>query len=133
MLSGVLKEIIDVYRKTVVRNDFGEEVESYTKVHSYRAGVSHQSTRRAVINYEIQYPYTKFLIVRIFADIDENDIILYDNKYYRITSIEINKDLQNKRIDIERSLDEYTIYTPTSYTSSYTTTSEPEDDGETEH
>lgn len=109
MLSGVLKERIDVYRKTVVKNDFGEEVESYIKVHSYRAGVSHQSTRRTVINYEIQYPYTKYLVVRIYADIEDNDIILYKDKYYRITSIEENDDRQNKRIDIERSLDEFNI------------------------
>lgn len=109
MWAGILKKKIDVYRKTVVRNDFGEEVETYEKVHSYRAGVSHQSTSRTVINSEIQYPYTKFLVVRIYADILEEDIVLLDGKYYRITSIEPNDDLQSKRVNIIRALDEFNI------------------------
>ena len=105
MFAGILKKKIEVYRKSVIKNDFGEEVETYTKVHSYRAGVSHQSTSRTVINSEIQYPYTKFLIVRIYADIIEEDVILLDGKYYRITSIELNDDLQNKRVDIIRVIE----------------------------
>lgn len=109
MYAGILKKKIEVYRKSVVKNAFGEEVETYTKVHSYRAGVSHQSTSRTVINSEIQYPYTKFLVVRIYADILEEDIILLDDKYYRISSIEPNDDLQNKRVDIIRALEEFNI------------------------
>lgn len=109
MFAGILKKKIEVYRKSVIKNAFGEEVETYTKVHSYRAGVSHQSTSRTVINSEIQYPYTKFLVVRIYADILEEDIILLDGKYYRISSIELNDDLQNKRVDIIRALEEFNI------------------------
>ena len=109
MYAGILKKKIEVYRKSVVKNAFGEEVETYTKVHSYRAGVSHQSTSRTVINSEIQYPYTKFLVVRIYADILEEDIILLDDKYYRISSIEPNDDLQNKRVDIIRVLETVNI------------------------
>ena len=109
MYAGILKKKIEVYRKSVIKNAFGEEVETYTKVHSYRAGVSHQSTSRTVINSEIQYPYTKFLVVRIYADILEEDIILLDGKYYRISSIEPNDDLQNKRVDIIRVLETVNI------------------------
>lgn len=109
MYAGILKKKIEVYRKSVIKNAFGEEVETYTKVHSYRAGVSHQSTSRTVINSEIQYPYTKFLVVRIYADILEEDIILLDGKYYRISSIELNDDLQNKRVDIIRVLETVNI------------------------
>lgn len=101
MWSGVLNEKLEVYVLQKVKDVYGQEVTTPVLSHSYRCGVSHNSTSRTVINSEIQYPYTKFFIVRIYADITENDWIKYNNKFYRILSIEENREMQNKRIDVE--------------------------------
>lgn len=101
MFAGILNEKIEVYTLQKVKDEFGQEVTTPLLAHTYRAGVSHNSTSRTVINSEIQYPYTKFFICRIYADITENDWIKYDDKFYRILSIEENRALQNKRIDVE--------------------------------
>lgn len=135
MWAGILNKKIYIYRSVIVKNDFGEEVESYYESSSTRAGVSHQSTSRTVINSEIQYPYTKFFVIRNYVDVTENDLIKYENKYYRVLSIEDNDELQNKRVDVQRVLEEVSIYSPTTYT---TTPEEPnipeeqEEDGEEE-
>lgn len=112
MWAGILNKKIYIYRSVNTRNDFGEEVEAYYEYSSTRAGVSHQSTSRTVINSEIQYPYTKFFVVRKYVDLTENDLIKFDGKYYRVLSIEDNDQLQNKRVDVERILEEVNIYTP---------------------
>lgn len=101
---------------TSTKNSFGEEETSLLKICSTRCGVSNNTTSRNVINYEIQYPYTKFFIVRIYVDVQEDDFIKYNGKFYRILSIEENRDLQNKRIDVEIA-NGINIPTPTSYTS----------------
>ena len=101
MFAGILNEVIEIYRQSTVKNSFGEERITRAFYKKTRAGVSHQSTRRAVINDEIQYPYQKFFVVRIYVDIQEDDWIKYNGKFYRILSIEENRELQNKRIDVE--------------------------------
>lgn len=101
MYSGILNEVIEIWRQSTERNNYGEEEirrEFYKKT---RAGVSSQGTRRTVINSEIQYPYQKFFVTRIYVDVKEDDWIKYDGRFYRILSIENNRELQNKRIDVE--------------------------------
>lgn len=101
MFAGILNEVIEIWRFTKSRNSFGEEVMEKQFHVKTRAGVSHASTRRTVVNDEIQYPYQKFFIVRIYVDVQEDDWIKYKGKFYRILSIEDNDKLQNKKIDVE--------------------------------
>lgn len=102
MYAGRLNEKIEVIRHTTVKNDYGEDTSySYTSAY-YRAGTSHQSTSRSLINNEIQYPYQKQFTVRIYADIEEDDEIKYRNTYYLIESIEENREMQNKLITVSQ-------------------------------
>ena len=85
MFAGILNKKIYIYRSVNTKNDFGEEVEAYYEYSSTRAGVSHQSTSRTVINSEIQYPYTKFFVIRKYVDLTENDLIKFDIPYAKQT------------------------------------------------
>lgn len=100
MWAGILNEKILVHRYTKTKDDYGQEKVVDTVIGEYRAGVSHQSTSRSVINSEISYPYQKRFIVRIYADITEVDEIEYNGKMYLIESIEENRELQNKMITV---------------------------------
>lgn len=113
MFAGILNKTLEVYRSTMVKNDFGEEVETYTLNGKYRCGVSHQTTSRTVMNSEVQYPYTKYFIVREYVSILEFDLIKYDGKYYRVTYIETNDELHNKRVDVESLNSDVNISVPT--------------------
>lgn len=101
MWAGQLRDKIDITRFDKVKNDYGEEVVSYTYIGSVRAGVINNPTSRTVINSEIQYPYTKNLVVRKYVDVSENDWIKYKEKDYRILSIEENEQYQNKMITVQ--------------------------------
>jgi len=118
MFSGILNEIIEIWRMTTTKNRVGEEEQIVQKYKTTRAGVSNNTTSRQVINYEIQYPYTKYFITRIYVDVQEDDYIKYKGKFYRILSIEENRELQNKRIDVEIANGIY--FEDTSYSYSYT-------------
>ena len=98
MYAGLLNEILKVHRLTKEKDDYGQEKVVDTVIGQYRCNVSHQSTSRMVMNSEIVYPYQKRFIVRIYANIREDDEIEYDGKMYLIESIEDNRELQNKLI-----------------------------------
>ena len=101
MQAGILKDKIDITRFDKVKNDYGEETISYTYIGSTRAGVINNPTSRTVINSEIQYPYTKNVVVRKYVDVKEDDWIKYKGKDYRILSIEENDTYQNKMLIVQ--------------------------------
>lgn len=101
MFSGVLNEKIELYRFIKVKNEYGELVTQTEKVRDCRAKVSHLSGSRTVRADEIQYPYVKQFVIRIHINIDENMWIKWDNHFYRITSIDRNRGLQQTTIIAE--------------------------------
>lgn len=101
MQAGLLNEKIELYRFIKVKNEYGELVTQTEKVRDCRAKVSHLSGSRTVRAEEIQYPYTKQFVVRIHIDIDENMWIKWRGKFYRVLSIDPNRELQQKTIIAE--------------------------------
>lgn len=101
MFAGLLSEVIEIYRCTKTRNDFGEEELTWKFSSKTRAEVSHSSTSRTVIEHEIQFPYSKYFVVRKYVDVQEDDRIKYNGKYYTITSIEFNRERQCKKITVD--------------------------------
>ena len=120
MRAGLLKEVIDVYRPTTTTNGLGEQVTTYTKVNSYRARVVHRSHNRENFEGDIHYPNTQSLQLRIYVDIQDNDIIKFQEHYYRLTQAPLrDRDLQCTTLEMEQTLEDITL------------TPEPEDQTET--
>lgn len=88
MQSGSLKEKISFYRKEVKTSEYGDTKISYEKYKDTSAQVEYNTGSREVINSEITYPVTRTFHVRFYHEIEESMRILYQGKYYQITSIE---------------------------------------------
>jgi len=110
MRAGLLNEIVKVYRPVVTTNSVGEQVTSYSVVHSYRARVVHRSHNREDRQGEIMYPNVYELQVRIYCDIDDYDIILWQGHYYRLTQAPVSDRVtQCKTLMIEQAQDDIPI------------------------
>lgn len=95
MLSGRLNEIIIVEKLNVIKNEYGEEqTQDYVYKFKTRAEVNYNNGNRALENNEIFFSNDLTFIVRYYHDISELDRIKWDDKYYRILSIERNKKYQ---------------------------------------
>ena len=86
--AGLLNEVIQIKRLTSVVNDFGEKVETWENHLTTRARVMNDSGNRNLINDEIFYSYNKTFQVRYYIDVVETDIVVWQNKEYRIISVE---------------------------------------------
>ena len=85
-------------RPTIQRNEYNEQVETYNEITTTRARVIYDSGSRSLeINSEIHYDYLMEFEVWKYVDIKENDYIEFNEKKYRVRSIEVS-DEQNKKI-----------------------------------
>lgn len=102
MIAGRLSEKIDIQKLKIIKNDFGEvEAEEWIPVVSTRADVSYKSGGRVDENNELFFGYSVSFGIRYYHKIDEMDRIKWNDKYYRILSIEPDKKLQRKLIHCE--------------------------------
>ena len=98
MRAGILNETIAVYRLVESKSDFGDISTSYEKAFTTRARVEHKLGTRTVQNDEIFYDYSKTFIIRYYVDVIDTDRILYGSKYYRVISIEPDRQKQQKTV-----------------------------------
>lgn len=101
MQAGILNNIIVVQRPKVVKNEYGANVIQYNNIITTRAYIKNNSGNRANENGEIVYNYIKSFTVRYYNDVRETDIIIWNNKKYRITDIDEYRDKQYKVINTE--------------------------------
>lgn len=101
MQAGILNNIIVVQRPKVVKNEYGANVIQYNDIITTRAYIKNNSGNRANENGEIVYNYIKSFTVRYYNDVRETDIIIWNNKKYRITDIDEYRDKQYKVINTE--------------------------------
>lgn len=101
MWAGTLNEVIEIYRYDKLPNEYGETVVVKTKVRDCRAKVAHLSGSRVMRNDEIMYPYSKQFIIRIHEDIDEDMLIKWKGHFYRVLSIDADREKQWKNIITE--------------------------------
>lgn len=114
MRAGLLKEVVDIYCPTVSTNALGEQVTIYTKVNTYRARVVHRSHNRDNFEGDINYPNVQHLQLRIYVDIKDNDIIKFQEHYYRLTQAPLrDRDLQCTTLEMEQTIEDINIVTPT--------------------
>lgn len=98
--AGLLNEIITILSPTYRVNEFGEKVQTYVETYTTRAKVEHVSGNRSNENNEIFYSYTKTFTVRSYVPVTEFDLIKYNDKKYRIITIDNRIKAQNDKVII---------------------------------
>lgn len=88
MQAGLLTETINIYNPSITTNEYGETIQNYTKVYTTRAKVDYSGGRKNIENNEVFFDYTKTFHIRYYVTINENMLIEWQNKKYRILSIE---------------------------------------------
>lgn len=96
MFAGQLNECIEIYDFVTTKSKTGVVTETMTLSYQTRAKVGHISGSRQVINNEIVTPYVKNFVIRFYVPVNDTSWIKYNGKYYRVTSIDANKELQQK-------------------------------------
>ena len=105
MRCGLLKDKIDIYRPISNQNEFGEMVQEYRPWYCTRSRIVSNGGSRTLLNNEIFYPYRKIFEVHQYVDVNETDFIHYDNKKYRILSIDLDRS-QMKKVIMTELIDE---------------------------
>ena len=105
MRCGLLKDKIDIYRPITSQNEFGEMIQEYKPWYCTRSRVVSNGGSRELMNNEIFYPYRKIFEVHQYVDVKETDFIYYDNKRYRILSIDLDR-TQMKKVIMTELIDE---------------------------
>lgn len=98
MKAGILNEIITVYGLISEANRYGEVVDHLIKKFDTRANVSWTTGTRSIENDEKVYSYTKTFTVRSYVNINNTDVIEWQNMKFRIISIENRRGYNGKII-----------------------------------
>lgn len=98
MNAGDLKEVVRIFKPSITKNEYGEQLQDYKEVYKTKSQVKYNSGNRNISNDEVITNYTKIFIVRHYIDVKENYIIEWNNQRYKILSIENNKQQYYKQI-----------------------------------
>lgn len=105
MRCGLLKDKIDIYRPISTQNEFGEMVQEYKPWYCTRSWIVSNGGSRTLLDNEIFYSNRKIFELHQYVDVNETDIIHYDNKKYRILSIDLDRN-QMKKVIMTELIDE---------------------------
>lgn len=110
MRAGLLNKMIHVKRPVVTTNTLGEQVMTYVDLYTTRARLVRHSRNRANVEDNMTMTNTITIQVRIYHDIKQNDIVIFDGVMYNVTSVmkleqeqclEVQLDTQSVNNDIE--------------------------------
>jgi head-tail adaptor len=101
MRAGLLNEPVEIWEKSLVTNDYGEQTETWSLKYSTKARLVHKGGSRVIENSEVFYSHLKTFQVRYYVPVGEYDRVKWDNKYYRILNVEPDKERMNKTIEGE--------------------------------
>ena len=100
MRAGLLTETIQVLQPLTDINTVGEQITTYRVKATIKArNVVHRETQTN-LNGDISYPNTYTLEVRIYQPINEYDRIRWNGKDYNVISLQIDKPMMCKRLEI---------------------------------
>ena len=94
MRAGLLKEVVEIKRAELVKNELGEETETWNTVYTTRARVENMNSSVENQNDELTYVFTKRFTMRFYVPVQEFDRILWRDKLYRVISIDKDIPLQ---------------------------------------
>lgn len=90
MNSALLKHPIEIYQLVTNKTQYGTISTSYELKYNTKAHIIFNSENQVVSEGEIWFPINRTFIVRSYVPVVETDRIKYDNKYWKITSINKN-------------------------------------------
>lgn len=102
MNAAILKTPIDIYELVTTKTEYGTIQTSYRKKTQTRAYVQFNSENQVVSEGEIFFPITRTFIVRAYVDVVETDRIKWEDKFWKIMSI--NKNIYFNDIEIVTTL-----------------------------
>lgn len=100
--SGLLTEIIKIYRPSVMQDDWGNQATTDELVTTTRARVVFNNGSRNLENQEVVYDYTKIFTTRFYVDVKDFDKVFWQGNFYRVTTVERNSVLQETYIHTQR-------------------------------
>lgn len=98
MNSALLKTQIDIYYLKTNKTKYGTISPEYTLKYSTRAHVIFNSENQVVSEGEIFYPVNRTFVVRSYVPVVETDRIKYEQKWWKILSI--NKNIYYNNIEV---------------------------------
>lgn len=101
MIAGRLNEVIDIYQPVETVNDYGERETTYTHSYTTRARVDYNTGNRLNENDEIVFNYYKTFNVRSYVPVSETSQIEWQEKRYRILTIEYRREYNDLVINTE--------------------------------
>lgn len=101
MRAGLLTESVEIWEKSIVKNGYGEETETWSLKYSTKARLVHDGGNRVVQNDEVFLTHLKTFQVRSYVPVTDWDRVKWDNKYYRILNIEPDRERMNITIKVE--------------------------------
>lgn len=107
--AGLLNEKIKIYKVEWVKDDYGSQVETLQLRSETRARVIYNSGNRTVSNNEVVHDYYRTMVVRYYVEVEDYDVIYWDNKYYLVLSIDSSREFQEKTISLRLTEKEYNI------------------------
>lgn len=102
MNAALLRNPIDIYQLQNTTTQYGTINPTYTLKYSTRAHIKFNSESQVVSEGEILFPVLRTFVVRAYVPVIETDRIKYDNKWWKITSI--NKNEYYNDIEIQTTL-----------------------------
>jgi head-tail adaptor len=99
--AGRLNERIEIWNLDVSTNDYGEIKEDWIYKDSARTLVDHTGGNLTVENHELFNAYNKNFTVRNSVKVNDTDRIKYNDKFYRILYIDIDRPKMTKTINTE--------------------------------
>lgn len=106
MEKGKLKERINFERQVVTTDLYGHEKYSYENAFSTRAEIHYNNGNRLIENSEIFYDNSLTFKVQSYCPVEDTMRIKYNDKYYRIISVNDEKNHLRQKIIIAELINE---------------------------
>ena len=98
MNSALLRTPIKIYELVTSTTEYGHIKNSYELKYKTKAHVIFNSENQVVSEGEVFYPTNRTFIVRAYVPVTETDRIEWDNKMWKILSINKNDHYNNTEI-----------------------------------
>lgn len=100
-MAGQYNEVIMIYKSIETVNDYGERQITTQLDYTTRAKVEETSGSRQNENNEIVYDHLKTFYVRSYVPITDTSIIEFDNRKWRVISIDKRREQNDIKIVTE--------------------------------
>lgn len=96
-----MNEVVTVYTPVETVNEYGERTTEYVETYTTRAKVEYNNGNRVNENDEIVFSYTKRFLVRSYVPVTETCQIEWQEKRYRILTLEHRREYNDIVINTE--------------------------------